>query len=94
MAIWCGSRSFVVIVGGGVMVGGGAASIGIGPLGGVGHASVGWLVAMRGGGGVLGGSGNVVLQIWFVGCRLVGLGLRARFGRGGWGVGEPGCLGQ
>ena len=73
---------------------GGAASIGIGPLGGVGHASVGWLVAMRGGGGVLGGFGNVVLQIWFVGCSLVGLGLRARFGRGGWGVGEPGCLGQ
>ena len=62
MAIWCGSRSFVVIVGGGVVVGG-AASIGIGPLGGVGHASVGWLVAMRGGGGVLGGFGSVGLQI-------------------------------
>ena len=93
MVIWCGSRSFVVIVGGGVMVGG-AASIGIGPLGGVGHASVGWLVAMRGGGGVLGGFGNVVLQIWFVGCSLVGLGSRARFGRDRWGVGEPGCLGQ
>ena len=40
MAVWCGSRSFVVIVGGGVMVGG-AASIGTGLLGGVGHASVG-----------------------------------------------------
>ena len=91
MAIWCGSRSFVVIVGGVVMVGGGAASIGIGPLGGVGHASVGWLVAMRGGGG---GFWNVVLQIWFVGCSLVGLGLRAFFVGGGWGVGEPGCLGQ
>ena len=43
MVIWCGSRSFVVIVGGGVMVGGGAASIGIGPLGGLGmRVWVGW----------------------------------------------------
>ena len=41
VAVWCGSRSFVVIVGGGVMVVGGAASIGTGLLGGVGRASVG-----------------------------------------------------
>ena len=49
-------------VGGGVVVGG-AAPIGTGHPEVVGYASVGWSVAMRGDGGVLGGSGSVGLRI-------------------------------
>ena len=49
-------------------------------------ASAGWSDAMRGDGGVLGGSGSVGLRRQRVGGGPVGLDLHARFGQGGWGV--------
>ena len=66
--------------------------IGTGHPGVVGCASAGWPDAIRGDGGVLESSVCVGLRRWCVGRSPVGLGVRARLGRGGWDVRGPAGL--